>query len=443
MSAKDCKRATSGNALYVDKQVIKGQEDSMKRDDRHTNGLEHLLEQICKDLNKTVADQTTIADKIIHNDPTIYGYGFIYARKYQNELVKIIISDSRFPGTKVRMLNGWPGPTGFYPNFVWTGLIILALKYGHTRAVELLEAILNQKELKGRLVFIVLGVSLKEKIKIDENMYACDIADLPSSCQLDMLASYADGGRFSLLPIYPHQSMAAFVCKINNTPLFIDNPTLNGSDKIATNNFREIKERVDLLVSSTIFIEKGWPEVFMSWIEYDDVDLNKIRLGCPSLINNADLMAGMRKPIVIRDSDVTEYIAPLLTLEDDQLKRSLVSALERLVRATKENRVEDKAINVAIAFEYLLGDQGHTDIVHKIATRTAKFLGGSTDVRTAHFKAVKKMYDIRSKAIHGSNIKKETAELASIESAADICLKVAKLLLSNRRSNDWNKFDFS
>jgi len=75
--------------------------------------------------------------------------------------------------------------------------------------------------------------------------------------------------------------------------------------------------------------------------------------------------------------------------------------------------------------ECLFSDTSSGDIIHKIAERTAFYIGDSTEDRITSFKLVKDAYNVRSKYFHGQKLDKKEYNASKLE---DISVKTDNLL---------------
>ena len=94
--------------------------------------------------------------------------------------------------------------------------------------------------------------------------------------------------------------------------------------------------------------------------------------------------------------------------------------MQRLNSSRLHRNLEDKLIDIRIAFDALFGEEG--EVTHKVSVRAAQLLGGSIDERRTIRDTVKKAYSYGSRVIHGSSIKPSKAEeyRETLEAAEEI-----------------------
>ncbi|WP_059763593.1 hypothetical protein [Burkholderia ubonensis] len=78
------------------------------------------------------------------------------------------------------------------------------------------------------------------------------------------------------------------------------------------------------------------------------------------------------------DSDAALKLVKNFFALDEHSKKRVRLALKRLNASQRRQSVGDMALELAIAFESLLGDGVPTEMTNKIATRSARLLGGSS-----------------------------------------------------------------
>lgn len=85
-----------------------------------------------------------------------------------------------------------------------------------------------------------------------------------------------------------------------------------------------------------------------------------------------------------------------------------------------------KAVGYCSALETLFANGENTELAHKLSERVAKFLETELEKRKEVYRSVKKIYEIRSKVVHGATFKpQKTEELSGLIKEADqICRRV-------------------
>ena len=128
---------------------------------------------------------------------------------------------------------------------------------------------------------------------------------------------------------------------------------------------------------------------------------------------------------------------------------ALELALARLVSSTRRNRgrfrLEDRILDVAVALEMMFRLKGG-ELTYKLSVRAAHLLDDGSEARVEVFDAVKRLYEARSRIVHGdwhrkSGKRKEAAQVAErgYELGQDVLLK----LLERGTFPDWKRLVLS
>ena len=83
---------------------------------------------------------------------------------------------------------------------------------------------------------------------------------------------------------------------------------------------------------------------------------------------------------------------------------SLKTALRRFGSSYEKRDLEDRLVDLVVAMEALFGD-GQGSVAYKVALRGASWLHPRGECRVKAFREIKKLYDLRSRAIHGGKPK--------------------------------------
>jgi hypothetical protein len=135
-----------------------------------------------------------------------------------------------------------------------------------------------------------------------------------------------------------------------------------------------------------------------------------------------------------------------LSLSDGDRKRLYVP-LSRLNTALREtDSPVDKALDLGIALESLMGDKDPLDLSYKVRHRGAFFLGGTPDQRRYNFDCFKQLYKLRSKAAHGKNLGstvsvfgKQMATEQFLNECCIICAQFIRKSIDSGLVSDWDE----
>jgi hypothetical protein len=129
---------------------------------------------------------------------------------------------------------------------------------------------------------------------------------------------------------------------------------------------------------------------------------------------------------------------------DDKLR--VRTALKRLTQARWRHDLGDRAVELCIALESLAGDDGTSEITHKISSRVVRLIEGDLPTRSKNFKLIKAVYDFRSQMVHRGIVNpKKIIEGLAPESAVDYVIELAvhfvRKILARHGFPNWKEFD--
>lgn len=201
--------------------------------------------------------------------------------------------------------------------------------------------------------------------------------------------------------------------------------------------FSEAQGRITQVVTSiTGVLGNGW-SLGRSWSEVTDPDISQasIGFGWTEAAAEAPHAFGYSELTQEQVHFATRYIGFL-----GDFKRRLDIASKRLNLARRRNSLGDKAIEVSIALEALLGDD-RFDLTYKIRLRAALLLGGNLEERREISGAVKKLYQLRSDIVHGGkdDVKPEVQEV--IDRGVSICARLIQVLVEIGKIPNWDEIE--
>ena len=366
-------------------------------------------------------------------------------------LNEIVTKDSRFPGDVVLRMSSGSGWSTFYPNSVGQKLIERLLEQDSPEnAIQWLIKILRTSNADGQMIALVRGVQVKEAINITSRLRLVPLADLPDSPQKRQATGIHLGWRPTIAPMFDMEppsaalviSYAAHPFLFNESVTFLD-PSIADSDLVA-----------DAILAMTIVGPRLVMQV-VSWFSFVDSDLQAAQVGTSFGSRIVEVIPNQwLDTFPTLDPAMAQRATEAFLLHKGSAKGKLRIALTRIRLALSRHSVGDKAVEIAIAFEALLEDGGHSEMTHKIKTRAARLIGGSEKERERTAAIVVRMYDVRSTLVHTGQVNpskrysisndepKVSAEVI-VAFAIDICADLVWKILQRKDGNipKWSSFD--
>jgi hypothetical protein len=124
---------------------------------------------------------------------------------------------------------------------------------------------------------------------------------------------------------------------------------------------------------------------------------------------------------------------------EEQSRRSVEIALDRLNLARRRRSPGDRAIDGGICLEALLGDDSSQELTYKLQVRAALLLGGDIAERQKIRQIVKDFYTVRSKVVHG-RARKPKDLLPDSQRASEgleICARAVRAVVQRKSRPDF------
>jgi hypothetical protein len=147
------------------------------------------------------------------------------------------------------------------------------------------------------------------------------------------------------------------------------------------------------------------PIAVACWFEYADRELewaeweNSLTWLLPEIHPSVKLA-------VPADGDrITASIERYVGLDGDQRSR-LLRSMERFRLSQSRKQPIDRVLDLALAFEIALSEQGdNAPPSWKVSVRSAQLVGGPVAVRAQNRQAIASLYELRNQATHGGSLK--------------------------------------
>lgn len=325
-------------------------------------------------------------------------------------------------------------------------LISRARKTGDLNlTVDWLEKILGTKRAGGKRITALWGIAVSDTVHLIEELDFMPISSLPESKMKDKLLNY----HFEKTPTLPFEAPeTALVCKVNIDPFISQLPQ---ETQDISNNPYFIRENLinEILLVLTLIGPRTLTR-YISWFQFDDVDLEDARLGQWVGYSFPEIMPRFIKNYGNWDTEIAKLTIKQYMQLEGTVKKKVQIALERLNQAMRRSGIGDKALEVSIALESLLSDGG-SENTYKVGLRSSLVLGGELKDKL-HIRAiVGGTYKLRSALVHSGEAS-ETVKIVGegktkskdvVDEAIIICAKVIRCILELQEIPNWYKFELS
>ncbi len=133
--------------------------------------------------------------------------------------------------------------------------------------------------------------------------------------------------------------------------------------------------------------------------------------------------------------------AAYFSLDPEKRGKMLRIPLDRLGRAGREQDFADRAIDLGIALESLLlhDIEDHGELSFRLSLRGAWLIGSNDTERLKIQTSLKKLYDLRSRAVHSGFVERNANTENTISRATEICRTLIQRLIDLKCKIDWQK----
>lgn len=370
-----------------------------------------------------------------------------------------LMRDNRFPGDDNYVLRSAVTKSGIYPNKSIEAMLYRAKKSGSMPdAIAWLLRVLATKNGNVNLVETLWGLSIQEPLQLTENIQLLPLSKLPESAQKKFFVPGADRG---------------FKCSWTIPSVISDSPggALVGQMelKYCVHKYAPGQQQWDELAKDQNLIA-GLMEEFHDiamlitligsnpvigtaiWMEYEDADL-KCYGDFLSSWNARSIEIIPRAGQVYQPVDLSEiqHIISDFQRMNTQAKLKVRVALERFNLALRRGSLGDRAIDLSIALESLVGGNEPSEVTHKVTTRTARLLGSDLTQRSRIRDIVKATYTYRSAMVHNGQqptkakmiLEEKTEAKEILKQACVVCADLIKTILRLGDTPEWQSFDIA
>lgn len=424
--------------------------DAQQQVELQHDPLRDMLATVLKSTIATQYGEVPLSVALNSGDEQVFGHAIVHLGRMDKEVRDLLVKDKRFLGDAVLQMRNEAGSSNLYPNMVGVQLLRRVLTTGSPdEAIEWLGRMLTTKDAPGKTIEALWGVTVETVVQLLPDLKIVPIEQLPDSSQKQLLMNN----------IYP-RSQALLMTMLDYVPpksALVANRVLKGviyDPAVAqADDSKEMTRTDELLADVTLVLTLVGPRVPISaviWFVFDDPDLQQL-----------GPLAGMRRsrgleilPATPSDyppldaTEVQELVHKFFALDEDT-KQKIRLSLHRLNMAQRRRGLGDRAVELCVALETLLGGPDNNEVTHKVTIRSALLLGGRATARLENADVVKRTYGFRSTLVHQgkeptgtkdiNGVKTQVADI--VDRAVNICVAVIKVIIRRGKIPDWTTFD--
>jgi hypothetical protein len=294
---------------------------------------------------------------------------------------------------------------------------------GIPAAIEWLLNVLGTREADGTFIVAVWGLTIDKEITIADSSRLMPFASLPSSYMKSRVLERAKrcyDGSVWLAHNYFDEPRVASANHIRNFPYI-------GTDGAS---FEKIAKLQKAARDFWLFLEAasvGHTLAIGCWFEYDDqsLDFNQWQNSITWIL--PEIHPRILKYTSVSPDDIQGRLQSFSALPV-RLQDRLLRSMGRFELSQCRNAIIDRILELTLAFEIAVSGPGSEGAISwKVSVRSAQLIGGAIAKRQLTRDNVKKLYRLRSKATHGSDL--TTHDQTELEETLSSCLSIYRELI--------------
>jgi Apea-like HEPN len=157
-------------------------------------------------------------------------------------------------------------------------------------------------------------------------------------------------------------------------------------------------------------------------------------------LTSREVFAGRDVEVDVEDAEA--LAAGYFGMDPTRRQETLHIPLDRLDRASRENDLADRTIDLGIALEALLlhepDKQYQGELKFRIALRGAWLGGNDATERGEIQRILGKVYDLRSRAVHTGRVEQTEANYETIARGTSLCRQLVLKMIQADGRVDWS-----
>ena len=318
-------------------------------------------------------------------------------------------------------------------------LLRIALVWGSQKSVDILERSVSENCISFQTITLIEGVVVEREITISDGIILSPLSisssELPDYLPLDEFSLTARDFIGKTLMIVDHSASPAFskpidnLSSLNSFKIKIKNTQISGFELYP---FCRI---LSLICNSAI-----QPSISWSYVEEDEIFHRLLPSGY-SYHNNIKFVH--EPQITVTESqifDAKTLYEQFINLNSN-VRQAIDIAMPRWLQAKRNSGYVDQLIDLGIAFESLYLKSEERNMSFNMSIRAAWYLGKNIEERKELMTELKKIYRLRSDAVHTGKFKDKAKEINIrnfINRAQDLCQMSIVKVIREGGFPDWD-----
>lgn len=373
----------------------------------------------------------------------------LFEHQLSQPLAAVLSRQPEFPNGVGVMIQHPGGASGFHADNAALDMIRQVRGGADVNAVvDWLERVLHMVEAEGLSVSVLWGISVNRPITLTARLQLVPLNSLPDSQQRDWLLQPRDlSGAALFIPwAMRDPPAAAITLRTLVNPVLTKQDSPDSATKVS-NDLTDVGILDEARLALTV-IGPCAPIHAAGWFQYLDAPLQLASVHSGIRSSHHEIVPITFTSGTPVDPEIAAQVVSAYFKLKEPVHGKVLVALQRLNQALRRLRVEDKALELAIALEVLLTD-GAGENTYKVGLRTGLLTEGEADVRLRHRALVSGLYTIRSAVVHDgvapSKVKLvgigATDAMSVVTESANVVAYVIKRVILAGILPDWYRFE--
>jgi hypothetical protein len=279
----------------------------------------------------------------------------------------------------------------------------------------------------------ISGIKADTPIQLGPDVSLITMADVPPSMQRGAALGQGTFNAFRPRLSIPY----ALVTRFKFGPVFYRPKEPQPPEEMAAHVSTEAAQMLLTEAFDLLGVLGVYPDFQMFWVQSDNWFLSAGMSGAWQYSQSGERWG---HDVGIQRDDAEALAASYFALDLHKRSKFLRIPLDRLGRAGRERDFADRAIDLGIALEsLLLGDNDHSELSFRLSLRGAWLIGNDDTERLGLQKALKNLYDLRSRAVHSGTIERSAKTGNTIARATEICKALIRKAIELKCDIDWER----